>query len=34
LPKNLVNRFDGRTLWFNINEDEAYNTYRDVEEIL
>ena len=34
LPKNLVNRFDGRTLWFNITEDEAYNTYRDIEEIL
>ena len=34
LPKNLVNRFDGRTLWFNIKEDEAYNTYRDIEEIL
>ena len=34
LLKNLVNRFDGRTLWFNINEDEAYNTYRDIEEIL
>ena len=34
LPKKLVNRFDGRTLWFNINEDEAYNTYRDIEEIL
>jgi hypothetical protein len=34
LPKNLVNRFDGHTLWFNITEDEAYNTYRDIEEIL
>jgi hypothetical protein len=34
LPKNLINRFDGRTLWFNITEDEAYNTYRDIEEIL
>ena len=34
LPKSLVNRFDGHTLWFNITEDEAYNTYRDIEEIL
>jgi hypothetical protein len=34
LPKNLVNKFDGHTLWFNITEDEANNTYRSVEEIL
>jgi hypothetical protein len=34
LPKSLVNRFDGHTIWFRITEDEAYNTYRDVEEIL
>jgi hypothetical protein len=34
LPKSLVDRFDGHTLWFNITEDEAYTTYRKVEEIL
>jgi hypothetical protein len=34
LPKNLVDKFDGHTLWFRITEDEAYNTYRDIEEIL
>ena len=34
LPKNLVNRFDGHTLWFNITEDEANNTYRNIGEIL
>jgi hypothetical protein len=34
LPKNLVDKFDGHTLWFNIKEDEANNTYRSVEEIL
>jgi hypothetical protein len=34
LPKNLVDKFDGHTLWFNITEDEAYNTYMDIEEIL
>jgi hypothetical protein len=34
LPKSLVDKFDGHTLWFNITEDEAYNTYRDIEEIL
>ena len=34
LPKNLVDKFDGHTLLFNITEDEAYNTYRDIEEIL
>ena len=34
LPKNLVDKFDGHTLWFNITEDEANNTYRSVEEIL
>ena len=32
LPKNLVDKFDGHTLWFNITEDEAYNKYRDIEE--
>jgi hypothetical protein len=34
LPKSLVDKFDGHTLWFRITEDEAYNTYRDIEEIL
>jgi hypothetical protein len=34
LPKSLVDKFDGHTLWFKITEDEAYNTYRDIEEIL
>jgi hypothetical protein len=34
LPKNLVDKFDGHTLWFNITEDEANTTYRNVEEIL
>jgi hypothetical protein len=34
LPKNIVDKFDGHTLWFSIIEDEAYNTYRDIEEIL
>ena len=34
LPKSLVGKFDGYTLWFNITEDEANNTYRSVEEIL
>ena len=34
LPKNLVSRFDGHTLWFNITEDEANNTCRNIEEIL
>ncbi len=33
LPKSL-DKFDGHTLWFRITEDEAYNTYRDIEEIL
>jgi len=33
LPKNLVDRFDGHTIWFNITEDEANNTW-DIEEIL
>ena len=32
LPKNLVDKFDGHTLWFNITQDEAYNKYRDIEE--
>jgi hypothetical protein len=32
LPKNL-DRFDGHTIWFNITEDEANNTW-DIEEIL
>jgi hypothetical protein len=32
LPKNLVDKFDGHTLWFNITEDGAYNKYRDIEE--
>ena len=34
LPKSLVDKFDGHTLRFKITEDEAYNTYRDIEEIL
>jgi hypothetical protein len=34
LPKNLIDKFDGHTLCFKITEDEAYNTYRSVEEIL
>jgi hypothetical protein len=34
LPKNLVDRFDGHTIWFNITEDEANNTYRNIQEIL
>jgi hypothetical protein len=34
LPKNLVSTFDGHTLWFNITEDEANNTCRNIEEIL
>jgi hypothetical protein len=34
LPKNLIDKFDGHTLWFKITEDEASNTYRSVEEIL
>ena len=32
MPKNLVDKFDGHTLWFNIAEDGAYNKYRDIEE--
>jgi hypothetical protein len=34
LPKSLIDKFDGHTLWFKITEDEAYNIYRDIEEIL
>ena len=34
LPKSLIEGFDGYTLWFKITEDEAYHTYRDIEEIL
>jgi hypothetical protein len=34
LPKSLVDKFDGHTIWFKITEDEANNTYRNVEEIL
>jgi hypothetical protein len=34
LPKSLADKFDGNALWFKITEDEAYNTYRDIEEIL
>jgi hypothetical protein len=34
LPKSLIDKFDGHTLSFKITEDEAYNTYRDIEEIL
>jgi hypothetical protein len=34
LPKNLVDRFDGHTIWFNITEDETNNTCRNVQEIL
>jgi hypothetical protein len=28
LPKNLVDRFDGRVLWFNITQEEANSKYR------
>jgi hypothetical protein len=34
LPKSLIDKFDGYTLWFKITEDEANNTYRNVEQIL
>jgi hypothetical protein len=34
LPKNLVDRFDGHAIWFNITEDETNNTCRNVQEIL
>jgi hypothetical protein len=34
LPKSLADKFDGHTLWFRITENEAYNTYRDIEESL
>ena len=34
LSKNIVDRFDGHTIWFNITEDEADNTYRNIQEIL
>ena len=34
LPKSLVDKFDGHTIWFNITEDEAYNTYGNIEKIL
>jgi hypothetical protein len=34
LPKSLLDKFDGHTLWFKITEDEANNTYRNIEEIL
>ena len=34
LPKSLVDRFDGHTLWFKITEDEANNTYGNIVEIL
>jgi hypothetical protein len=34
LPKSHIDKFDSHTLWFRITEDEAYNTYRDIEEIL
>jgi hypothetical protein len=30
LPKSLVDKFDGHTLWFKITEDEANNTYRNI----
>ena len=28
LPKSLVERFDGKTLWFKITEEEANSKYR------
>jgi hypothetical protein len=34
LPKSRTVKFDGHTLWFRITEDEAYDKYRDIEEIL
>jgi hypothetical protein len=30
LPKSLLDKFDGHTLWFKITEDEANNTYRNI----
>jgi hypothetical protein len=27
LPKSLIDKFDGHTLWFNITEDEANSRY-------
>ena len=34
LPKSLIDKFDGHTLWFKITKEEANNTYRNIEEIL
>jgi hypothetical protein len=34
MPKSLLDKFDGHTLWFNITEDESNNTYRNIEQIL
>jgi hypothetical protein len=34
MPKSLADKFDGHTQWFRITAGEAYNTYRDIEEIL
>jgi hypothetical protein len=34
LPKSLIDRFDGHNLWFRITQDEANNTYRNIEQIL
>jgi hypothetical protein len=33
LPKSLVDKFDGHTIWFYIIEEEN-NVYRNVEQIL
>jgi hypothetical protein len=32
--RGTINKERRRTLWFKITEDEAYNTYRDIGEIL
>jgi hypothetical protein len=34
LPKSLIDKFDGHSLWFRITGDEANSSYRDIEEIL
>ncbi len=34
LPKSLIDRFDGHSLWFRIAKDEANSKYRDIEQIL
>jgi hypothetical protein len=34
LPKSLIDKFDGHTLWFRTTEYEANSNYRDIEQIL